>query len=265
MGYFDDIRFVSAAHMPGCTAFVDRRFPGTYSLEFCLAGRMTHAVDGRRAVVFDAPTAFWHHPRHQYRYGAVDEDGWDHHYVTMRGRRAKRFVEEGLMPLAPGGYLPVADGRGFAEMFRALIGVVESGDPRRQGDGVVLLERLLMLLQHQPEPGDGAGSHGEAIDAVAEAILDAPTRDVDFRAEAAAAHLSYSHFRRLFRQRTGEAPHDYLLRCRMRYAGRLLRETDWMVKRVAGTCGYEDPAQFSRLFRKKIGLSPQQYRLAIPM
>ncbi len=64
MGYFDDLRFIRGAVLPGCTAVVDARFPGTYSVELMTAGRMAYGVDQGAQAVLDSPMAFWHHPNH---------------------------------------------------------------------------------------------------------------------------------------------------------------------------------------------------------
>jgi AraC-like DNA-binding protein len=87
---------------------------------------------------------------------------------------------------------------------------------------------------------------------------------VDFESLATNLHLSYSHFRRLFRRHIGKSPHDYLLLCKMQRAARDLQRSGRQVKDVAYEAGYDDPAQFSKLFKKKIGLSPQQFRDAMP-
>jgi PAS domain S-box-containing protein len=102
--------------------------------------------------------------------------------------------------------------------------------------------------------------HQDAIEEIATAIRTDPTRTVHFEAEARRLNVSYSHFRRLFRQFTGHAPHDYALLWRMRRAASLLQDPSRPVKAVALEVGYDDPAQFSKTFKKKIGMSPSDFR-----
>jgi AraC family transcriptional regulator len=83
---------------------------------------------------------------------------------------------------------------------------------------------------------------------------------------AARAHMSYSHFRRLFKRYFHHSPHNYVLHGRMNAAGRELRKRGSrgvQVKEVAILAGYEDPAEFSRAFRKYMGVSPTQFRSAL--
>jgi PAS domain S-box-containing protein len=105
--------------------------------------------------------------------------------------------------------------------------------------------------------------HREAVEEVARQVRADPIGDFDFEAAADDLHMSYSHFRRLFRHCTGHSPHDYLLLWRMRAAARLLRDPNRPVKAVAGEIGYPDPNQFSKLFKRKIGVSPTEYREAL--
>jgi adenylosuccinate lyase len=85
----------------------------------------------------------------------------------------------------------------------------------------------------------------------------------DFSRLASELHLSYSHFRRLFRNYLGRPPHDYLLLCRMLSAAEELKDRRWQIKEVAARSGYEDPAQFSRAFKSQIGVSPLCFRAAL--
>ena len=77
---------------------------------------------------------------------------------------------------------------------------------------------------------------------------------------AAHAHLSSSRFRRLFHQRTGFSPLEYLTRLRLNHASQLMAETALSIAEIARAVGYEDPLYFSRLFRRKMGVSPTEFR-----
>jgi AraC-like DNA-binding protein len=73
-----------------------------------------------------------------------------------------------------------------------------------------------------------------------------------------AAGLSPFHFQRLFLKHTGMAPHDYLIRCRVKNAGRLLLEGRG-IARVAVDTGFVDQSHFTRVFKRIIGITPGTY------
>ena len=79
---------------------------------------------------------------------------------------------------------------------------------------------------------------------------------------ARAAGLCVSHFSKLFTQCIGLSPHQYLLRCRLQRAKKLLLtlEEGLSIAEVAGETGFADQAHFSRHFRRAYGASPLAFR-----
>ena len=76
---------------------------------------------------------------------------------------------------------------------------------------------------------------------------------------ATAIGLDRSYFARLFRERLGISPHEWLLRYRMERA-RVLLGTDLKICEVARSVGFEDALYFSRRFREHFGISPKEFR-----
>jgi AraC family transcriptional regulator len=81
---------------------------------------------------------------------------------------------------------------------------------------------------------------------------------------ARAAGLSVSHFSKLFALCIGASPHQYLVRCRLRHAKKLLLkpEESLSLVDVASEAGFADQAHFSRHFRRAYGVSPLAFRRA---
>ena len=74
------------------------------------------------------------------------------------------------------------------------------------------------------------------------------------------ANLSSSYFWALFKQETGYAPVDFLIRLRMSQACYLLDSTNLAVKKIAAVLGYKDALYFSRMFKSFSGVAPTHYR-----
>jgi AraC-like DNA-binding protein len=68
--------------------------------------------------------------------------------------------------------------------------------------------------------------------------------------------LSSFHFLRLFSRVIGVTPHQYLIRCRLRRAARLLSEAERPVTDVAYDVGFSDLSNFVRTFHKAAGVAP---------
>lgn len=69
-----------------------------------------------------------------------------------------------------------------------------------------------------------------------------------------------SHLFRIFKKALGISPQQYLLDCKLRRAAELLTTTDLRITEVMYSCGFRDPADFSRLFRRRFSMPPARYR-----
>jgi AraC-like DNA-binding protein len=80
---------------------------------------------------------------------------------------------------------------------------------------------------------------------------------------ADAAGWSACHYLRLFAAVVGVTPHQYLLRCRLRRAARMLVEDEARpVTEVALDAGFADLSNFVRSFHRAAGVSPRGWRRA---
>lgn len=77
---------------------------------------------------------------------------------------------------------------------------------------------------------------------------------------ASSANISKNTAIRYFQANIGMSPVDYLLKCRMGIACKMLRETSDKISHIAASVGYENAGYFCRLFRKHTGVSPGEYR-----
>lgn len=74
------------------------------------------------------------------------------------------------------------------------------------------------------------------------------------------AQMSPYYFSRLFKQSTGFTPHQYLLKCRIDQAKRLLKTTNRSIADIAGQVGFVDQSHLNRHFKRYFGVSPSQCR-----
>jgi len=91
-------------------------------------------------------------------------------------------------------------------------------------------------------------------------IRDHPGEDLTLEVLAQQAGFSPFHFARLFRQTTGETPHQRVLRERLAHAQRLLKSTTLSLARVAVETGFADQSYFTRVFKQALRMTPAAYR-----
>jgi AraC family transcriptional regulator len=84
--------------------------------------------------------------------------------------------------------------------------------------------------------------------------------DLSLEELADAAGLSITHFSQMFRESTGQSPHQFVLHRRVERAKGMLRAAEMRVLDVAVACGFRTQQHFARIFRKVCGASPTEYR-----
>ena len=84
--------------------------------------------------------------------------------------------------------------------------------------------------------------------------------DLSLEELADAAGLSITHFSEMFRQSTGQSPHQFVLDRRVDRAKEMLRAAEARVLDVAVACGFKTQQHFARVFRQLCGASPTEYR-----
>ena len=72
--------------------------------------------------------------------------------------------------------------------------------------------------------------------------------------------LGATHFTHHCKQITHMSPIEYLNRCRIDHAQRLLRQSDLSVTHIAQHCGFSSSQYFATVLRRFTGQTPRQYR-----
>ena len=84
--------------------------------------------------------------------------------------------------------------------------------------------------------------------------------DITLAKVAAAIHVSPGYLSRVFYKEIGETFSDYIIRNKIEYARKLLRDTNRKVYEIAADIGYTNPHYFSKLFKERVGVTPLEYR-----
>ncbi|MBP3359230.1 MAG: AraC family transcriptional regulator [Clostridia bacterium] len=73
-------------------------------------------------------------------------------------------------------------------------------------------------------------------------------------------HYTPEHIIRVFKQKYGMTPHQYIISCKLKIASAMLVATNKTIDEISGTLNYCDPHHFSAQFEKQIGCRPSEYR-----
>jgi AraC family transcriptional regulator len=122
---------------------------------------------------------------------------------------------------------------------------------------VHLLRRYSTQKQKIPAYSGGLPNHKlqQAIDYIQSHIAE----DVSLAAIATELGMSQYYFARLFKQSMGYSPYQYLIKCRIERAQKLLIQGQQNIANVAMQVGFASQSQFGRHFRRITGVTPKQF------
>ena len=95
---------------------------------------------------------------------------------------------------------------------------------------------------------------------IKELVQEKMEEDLSLEEMARTVGLSAAHFSQIFRNTTGQTPHQYLLWYRVQRAKEMLRSAEMRVLDVAIASGFKTQQHFARVFRHASGVSPTEYR-----
>ena len=97
-----------------------------------------------------------------------------------------------------------------------------------------------------------------AIDLITQSVHNGNVPSVEMLANACG--MSPSHFRRVFHKVIGLAPKEYITRCFLNKAQKLLLTTDKSILEISMETGFQDSSGFNRHFLTKTNMTPSEFR-----
>ncbi len=186
-------------------------------------------------------------------YRADEEEPWEYIWVGYDGPGCERHLET----TGFSGDRCVLTAPQAGRIFEALFAV-----PDRTPETELLLcsrlYELMAAMQQSPSRRDSPA--GEHVARAADYLRARCADGVTVGDAASLLGLDRRYLCRIFKERTGRSPREYLLELRLERAASLLRETGCTVGEAARSVGYEDAFLFSKMFKRRYGKAPLHYR-----
>jgi AraC family transcriptional regulator len=146
----------------------------------------------------------------------------------------------------------------------ALRAGVKSGDAldRMYGEGLSTALAAHLLREYgaaalKPKIQNGGLPRAKLVRAV-EYIQDELDADLTVSGIAQAVGMSPDYFARLFKESTGQPPHQYVVEARVRKAKELLTTGKLTISEAAHHVGFVDQSHLTRHFKRVFGLAPKR-------
>jgi len=259
-------------HIPAGTAYPPGKHPAAYQIssetgrtlsEYQVVlirdGTGTFWSETSGEIPLTAGSVFFLFPHIRHRYKPSPETGWNESWIGFSGDQADRLMNGFFDPERP--VIHVGMNANLSDLF------ADACDLARHeafGFRPIIAAKTMEILTrvHALSLGETlrAPHNEDLLRETCWLLNDSLHRKFDFAAHATERGLSYSSFRRLFKDHTGLPPHQYLLELRIRKARRLLTNTTLSVEAIADELGFDSSFYFSRCFKQRTGLAPRNFR-----
>ena len=193
-------------------------------------------------------------PGEWHTYRPDESTGWECYWVGFNGTVAKTLNDENSL-------MKIGYDEEMVGLYKKILGVSESERPGYQQllSGMVI--HLLAYLFFREKDNNWKDKDVlNKIDKARLIIREKINSPISPEEIAVSLNMSYTWFRRMFRQYTGLAPAQYITQLKIQKARELLSVTSMPIKEIALELGYESIDYFSTLFKKQTGTTPGQFR-----
>lgn len=194
-------------------------------------------------------------PGEWHTYRPDETSGWESYWVGFSGLGTENLST--LNPLIKIGY--------DEEMVGLYRKILEISNGERPGYQQLLSGILIHLVAYLLfREKDKNWRDKEVLDKIDKArliIREKINTKLSPEEIAASLNMSYTWFRRMFRQYTGLAPAQYIVQLKIQKAKELLSVSNKTIKEIAIELGFESIDYFSTQFRKQTGRTPTQFRM----
>ena len=195
-----------------------------------------------------------------HRYKPHQKTGWNEYWIGFQGEIAERL----FCPPFFSQRFPVIKVKKAWEFLSEFLNLIQEMIESPNIEGYILTAKIIPLLAHLHHWKNHTYQGGSRIHCdIEEAkvyLSQNYKKKINFPSLATKLGISYTKFRRNFREQTGIPPNQYLQQIRHEQARRLLCYSDKSIQDIATDTGFHSPYYFSRSFKKRYSKSPSRLR-----
>ena len=230
-----------------------------YQLLYITSGKgMFYSESGGRHQVREGDM-FLLFPGEWHTYRPEQTTGWNEYWIGFNGRIMEDWVKEGFFS-KESPVFNVGLNEELISLYKRAIMIADAQEANYQQalSGIVcnLVSMALYLSRNRDFNSSNISSQiNSAKIAVHENISTITPEEL-----ARITCMSYSKFRKIFKEYTGFAPSQYIQEVRINMAKEMLTNTSRSIKEIAFELGYENKDYFFTIFKKVVGTTPANYR-----
>lgn len=231
-----------------------------YQLIYILHGGGTFASAHKKEITIHAGQMILLFPGEWHSYAPNPQTGWYEHWIGFDGSAIEGLVRQGFFDQEN----PVFEIGMNEEVIRlykraAHIATLQTAGFQQMLAGIVHLLLGYTFAENRQICFENRNVATQINQA--RALLTANfNKAITPQEVAAQVNMSYSWFRKVFKQYTGFSPSQFRENLRIQRSKELLVGTSLSSQQIAFEVGFDTPYYFSLLFKKRTGYSPLRYR-----
>lgn len=199
-------------------------------------------------------------PGQWHTYYPYKQTGWDEYYIGFQGPVVDHLFSGGFIS-KDNQVLEVGLNAELVSLFNRALEVAEADKiSSQQYLAGVVLHMIGMILSISKNKIFELGDVEQKIELAKIIMNENIYKDIDPEELAMRLNISYSWFRKVFKDYTGYAPAKYFQELKLRKAKELLVSTSWSVKEISFQLNYNSTEHFFALFKRNTGFTPIEYR-----
>jgi len=222
-------------------------------------GVFTYGNDKQSCFITEGKMFFlmpgvWH------TYKPMENSGWNEYWIGFKGNIINNIVHEGFfLNRAP--VFSIGHNERIIDLY---LKAIEIANEERAGfqqalAGIVM--HILGLMYYRDKTRDFEDE--ELIGKINKAkvvMRESVYKELCGEDVARMLNISYSRFRKAFKEYTGTSPTKYMLELKLNEAKLLISTTSQSIKQISYSLNPENPDYFPIFFKKRTGLTPIEYR-----
>ena len=253
-----DEDYPSKEHPPGYLFDPERgRILQEYQLLYIVKGRgefanQTTSYDIVKGTLVLLRPGVWH------SYKPSKNEGWTEYFIGFSGEIADKAIEK--LFAEDEQIFNVGLKQEMVDLYQRAIEVAAEDRPSAQQLLCGIVMHLLGNLSYIAHSAITADRMDQIIEQAKAIMQEKASQNIDLDMLAEQLNVSYSWFRKVFREYTGYPPAKYFMLVKLRRAQYLLVNTQESIKEIAFSLGFKSPEHFYTTFKRVMGSTPSIYR-----
>lgn len=231
-----------------------------YQLVYITKGKGTFTSSSTPPTDISKGQILFLFPGEWHTYSPLQKTGWNEYYIGFEGPIIDNLIKNSFISKEKQ-ILEIGVNEELAALFARALEIAEADRAAAQqylaGIALHIMGTVLAISQNKRYETNNVAQKIESAKLI---MRENVYKEIDTEELATKLGISYSWFRKVFKEYTGYAPAKYFQELKLRKAKQLLIESSMSVKEICYELNYTSTEHFFSVFKKHTHFTPTKYR-----